>query len=425
MLDTQAEEALAGCLLVAPNETLRLIEGLVSASDFASGTARAIFTAAADLIHVGKPADPVLIQAEAEHLGTSLDNAICADLMHRFSTTADAAETARVVHEAAQQRRGHEIGLSLADGVLQPVEALQQLQTLLRENNSRVRQPGEAAQRFLDEVHAAAAGKRKPFLPTGFRSLDEQLSGGLVAGGLITLAARPGTGKTTAALNLAENVAAAEGKVLYISLEMTESQLWACRCAMASGLSRSRLAAGAFPETDKESWRRLSEAVELIYSRPFLIRDVPSTLEEIEREARCVEGLSLLVIDHIGLIRPTERGSRYEQMTAASHRLKQLALSLKIPVLALCQLNRQSEQRESKRPTMADLRDSGAVEEDSDVVCLLFREAVYLPVNERPKPWEAQAIDFLIDKNRFGITGQVTLDFFGMTSRIVERGITS
>ena len=415
-----AENDLAGCLLVEPAETIRCVDGLVSASDFQSGTARAIFNAAASLIHAGKSADPVLIQAEAARTGCQLDASQCAELMQRYVTTANAAETARLIHEAAQERRGREIGLLLAGGDLTPVAAHGRLQELLLADSGSVLSPQEAAQRYMDELSTAAAGRSKPFLSTGFISLDRQLSGGLAAGGLITLAARPGTGKTTVALNIAENVAAAGGKVLYISLEMTERQLWDCRVAMASGLSRSQLAAGAIPENDADKWRRAWDAVELLYDRPFFIRDLPSTMEDIEREARSIEGLALLVVDHIGLIKPTAAGSRYELMTAASHALKQLALSLKKPILALCQLNRQSEARESKRPTMADLRDSGAIEEDSDAVLLLFREAVYSPEEQRPKPWEEQTLDVLIDKNRYGTTGRVTLGFYGITSRIVE-----
>ena len=123
-------------------------------------------------------------------------------------------------------------------------------------------------------------------------------------------------------------------------------------------------------------------------------------------------------MDHIGLIKPTSKGTHYEIMTDHAHRLKQLALSLKVPILTLCQLNRQSEQRETKRPSMADLRDSGAIEEDSDVVCLLFRPAQYAKPENRPKAWENQDIDFIIDKNRHGETGIVTMNFNGYLSRV-------
>ena len=414
-----AERSLAGCLLVDPSETLRAVRGAVSAGDFLNGNAAAIYAAASALIAADKPVDPVLIQEEAARQGTQLSNEFCAEVMRLYCTTANAAETARVIHEAAQKRAGREIGLSLADDTMTPVEALGRLQALLREQGSRLHTPMEAANAVMDYINAAAAGEAKPFLSTGFPSLDKQLAGGLVAGGLITLAARPGTGKTTAALAIAENVAAAGGKMLYISLEMTEAQLWSCRAASLSGLSRSAIFAGNINAAANE-WQRLTNAFEALSRRPFYIRDVPSTLEDIEREARCMDDLALIVVDHIGLVKPTTKGSRYELMTDTAHRLKQLALSLRVPILGLCQLNRQSEQRESKRPTMADLRDSGAVEEDSDVVCLLFRGAQYLPEDERPKPWESQPIDFIVDKNRHGSTGFATLSFCGYNARIME-----
>lgn len=154
--------------------------------------------------------------------------------------------------------------------------------------------------------------------------------------------------------------------------------------------------------------------------RPFYICDTPSSMEDIERQARSIKNLALIVVDHIGLVKSKTSGSRYEIMTDTAHRLKQLALSLQIPIIALCQLNRQSLQRDGKRPTMADLRDSGAIEEDSDVVCLLFREAEYRPKDKQPKPWELQTVDFIVDKNRHGMTGIVRLDYCPMNARILE-----
>ena len=412
-----AERSLAGCLLVDTEATLKAVKGLVSAADFLGKDASAVFSAACALAFADKPCDPILIQEEAARQGATLSNEYCAGVMRLYVTTANAAETARVIHEAAMQRRAREIGLSLADDSLTPVEALARLQELLSAQRSKLHSPMEAANAVMDYISAAASGETRPFLPTGYASLDRQLSGGLAAGGLITVAARPGTGKTTAALNIAENVAAAGGRVLYISLEMTEAQLWACRAANLSGLSRSAIYGGRI---SGEDWPKLNAAFDLLAKRPFYIRDLPSTLEDIEREARCVDGLALVVVDHIGLVKPTERGSRYELMTATAHALKQLALSLRVPILALCQLNRQSEQREGRRPTMADLRDSGAVEEDSDVVCLLFRGAQYLPPKEQPAPWEPQEIDFILDKNRHGATGICTLRYCGLTARITE-----
>ena len=421
MCDSQfiinAEYSLAGCLLVMPEETTQRIKAVVSSGDFLSDTVRRIYDATISLVNAERACDPVLIQAEASKAGTPIDTAFCADCMQLFVTTANAAETARIVHEAAMQRRAAEIGLALTTGSIEAVEALEQLQNLIRSQGSRILSPMETAQRVMDFISAAASGESKPFVKTEFSKLDNILSGGLASGGMITLAARPGTGKTTAALSIAENVAARNETVLYFSLEMTKEQLISCRAANIASISRSAIYSG---EISDKQWPKLIDAFDEISKRQFLIRDTPSTVEDIEREARCIDGLSLIIVDHIGLIKPTSKGTRYEIMTDHAHRLKQLALSLKVPILTLCQLNRQSEQRETKRPSMADLRDSGAIEEDSDVVCLLFRPAQYAKPENRPKAWENQDIDFIIDKNRHGETGMATLNFNGYLSRVFQ-----
>lgn len=410
----QCEHSLAGCLLMDPVETLSLIRGLVSASDFTNENARAVFITASLLNDGGKPCDAAIIQAEA---GVPIE--YCKQAMIDTPSIHNAAVYAGIVHTAAQQRKAQEIGTELSDGKLDAVAALAMLQELMKAQSGGIVTPQESAQNAMDVFSAAADGRLTPFLKTGYRSLDKMLSGGLANGGLITIAARPGTGKTTVALNLAERVAAAGNTVLYISLEMTNAQLWACRVANCAWLNRSEVLSGdvirrgAAPDPsqeDMENAKRLYAAFENLNSRPLYIHDEPATVEEIERRARCINDLSLIIVDHIGLIKSMTRGSRYEIMTDISHRLKQLALSMKIPVLALCQLNRTAAQR--SRPTMADLRDSGAIEEDSDVVILVYREM------QQGVNWEP--IDFIIDKNRHGTTGILELGFYGMYSRITE-----
>lgn len=412
----QAEHSLAGCLLVGGSQAVSAIRGICSAGDFISDSARAVFTAAAALDSDGKPMDPVIIQSEAAKRGFCLNNEYLASCMQMCATIENTAEIARIIREAAVERRARAIGMALSQDEISYVAALGQLQGLIRENGNRVLSPLDAAISVMDSLSATADGKTRMFLSTGFAALDEQLGGGLVTGGMITVAARPGTGKTTFALNVADNVAAAGHSVLYVSLEMPLEQLWACRLARATGISRSRIQNGS--ALSDEDFRRLSIAAQQLGNMAFRVLDRPSSAEDIEREARCIQGLDLVVIDHLGLVKPSQRGSRYELMTDASHRIKQLALSMKIPFLVLCQLNRQSESRESRRPTMADLRDSGAIEEDSDVVGLLFRPAMYAPEDERPKPWESQELDVIVDKNRHSATGGLTMSYCGMTARI-------
>lgn len=411
----RAERDLMACILVDPAQTLKEIRPVLSHSDFSNDVARAVYDAATSLADSGKTIDATVILANAAEQGTPIEESYAAEIMHLYCTTANAAVTAELVHNAAIQRAAAAIGIALADDRYTALDAVAKLQELMKRQNSRLQRPLEAANAFMDYVDAAAMGEVTPFVPTGFSVLDKQLEGGFVQSGLITMAARPGTGKTTAALNLAERVAEQGKTVLYISLEMDYRQLWARRTAAYSGLSYSKIYRADL--TDAE-WGRLNNATEILSQRPFYIHDKPCTVEDIERIARGAENPALIVVDHIGLIKNSTGRSRYEQMTDVSHRLKQLALSTGVPILALCQLNRQSEGRESKLPTIADLRDTGAIEEDSDVVMLLHRPAMYASEDTAPKPWETQELQIIVGKNRHGMQGLVRLDFNGMTARI-------
>lgn len=420
----QAENALIGCILVSPEETVNAVRSIVAVNDFQSEAGKAVYRAAAELIDAGEPCDPVLIQEKAEKLGFALDSRYCAEVMRLYTTTADVEENARIIHKAAMKRAKHEIGYALLRDEVEIPEAMERLRIVQESQYSGFNDPMKDANEFADHIMAVADGKIAHFQSTGFRKLDDQLSGGLVTSGLITLAARPGTGKTTFALNIADNVAAAGGTVLYFSLEMDRNQIWARRVARLKKLSYASVYDGSIADGENDL-RRFMEGIAELSGLHFYIHDKPSTLDDIEKAAYALKGLSLLVVDHIGQIKtsPGDRHrSRYELMTDITHRLKQLALALRIPVLALCQLNRESEKRPSKRPTMAELRDSGSIEEDSDVVCLLFRESVYLPAKQKPKQWETQTIEIIVDKNRHGMTGTVFLDFYGATATISETG---
>lgn len=416
-LSRQMEASLAGCLLLEPADVLSNIRDVVSESDFDTQQAKAIYLAVSALIATGSPCDPNLILQKAEELGYKVSTEYAANAMTVTPTVLNAREYAEAVHERAVTREAARIGMAIVNETIDADTAIKQLQGITQGKKGNLQSPMEMANQFMDYINLAAKGQAKTFTPTGYRNLDDILSGGLVSGGMITIAARPGTGKTTVALNIAENVAASGKPILYVSLEMPSVQLWSCRVAMVSGLNRSTVYTGGFQQ-DKD-WVRFNDAVQAIAERPFYIRDVPSTIDDIESQARCIDGLSLIIIDHMGLVKYRGKsGSRYEIMTDISHRIKQMAMALKVPIIALCQLNRGTVQRSDKRPNMADLRDSGAIEEDSDVVCLLYREAEYLPDDKQPKSWEVQEIDFIIDKNRHGRKGLVSLGYCGATSRI-------
>lgn len=414
----QAEYDLMGCLLVAPKETLAEVRGTIRAADFQNDDARAVFIAACQLENEKAPMDAVLIQARAAENGRELDAELLAEAMRRFVTCANAQATAALIHEQSISREARNIGFALMQAELDPGTAVQRLQEAIAGQKSRLPTPMEDANTFMDTVSAIAEGKVKMYLSTGFPQLDELLSGGLIQNGVITLAARPGVGKTTMGLAIAENVAAAGGRVLYESMEMSRFQIWARRAGMVSGLSYANIQNG---KLDERGWERLARAMQTLYARNFLISDKTASMDDIERHLRS-NGADLLVVDHMGLIKP-ERGSdgRYDKATEISHRLKRLAQSTGVPILSLCQLNRASEARSDKRPSLADLRDTGAIEEDSDVVIILYRPAVHLPKDEQPMPWETQDLEVNVEKNRHGATGQIIMDFVGVCSTVRER----
>lgn len=413
----QMEHAIAAALLVDADTYFPEISGVVFPEDFQSSMAATVFRATAVLLKDKRPADLNTIQMKAAELKLPLDEQFCKEAMEVTPTFVNISAYAEAVHAQAVAKAEDDIGMRIMMGELDSGAAVAELQNLMRQKGTAAQSPQDAANSMMDFINSNLAGKKKPYVPTGFYSLDKILSGGLVSGGMITLAARPGTGKTTAGICIAENIAAQHIPVLYISLEMTSIQIWTCRVANYSGVSRSEIYTGDFTGTAEaiaQKSKRTAAAVEALYSIPFYIRDMPSSVDDIEREARAIPNIGLIVVDHLGLVRPSEGGnrSRYEVMTDIAHRLKQLALSLKIPILCLCQLNRQSVERNNKKPTMADLRDSGAIEEDSDSVILLFRD------DSQSNTAEAQKIRFIVDKNRHGMTGYVDMNFIGSMSRI-------
>ena len=419
-----AELSVAGCILCEPSETLPTVRAILQPGDFGDENTRAVFRAACELADEESPIDPVTIQAKAAKIGTELSNEWLRSAMENFITTANVAVNASIVREMAILRAAKDIGFGLEQGDLSPQEAAEQLHNALAGQRSTLPTPQEDAGNFFAYLNEAASGKTRPFLSTGFPGLDDTLGGGLISSGLITLAARPGIGKTVMALAIADNVAANGGKVLYESLEMSREQLWARRVAKRSGISYSKLQSGRFTDDQgqQEQWARVGKAISGLSQLQVIINDQNAKLDDIERHVRAAGKLDLIVIDHMGFIIPDRANAElYWTTTMVSHRLKRLAKATGIPILMLCQLNRAAENRMDKRPSLADLRNSGAIEEDSDAVIGLYREEYYKPREEQPMPWEPQTMEAIILKNRHGMTGTSYFDFVGMISTVREK----
>ena len=420
-----AELSVAGCILVQPTETLPTVRAIVQAGDFAEENCRAVFRAACELADEESPVDPVTIQNRARQNGIEISTEWLRSTMEEYVTTANVAVNANIIREMAILRAAKDIGLSLEMGNISPQEAAEQLQNALSGQRSTLPTPQEDGVAFFQYLSDAASGITKPFLSTGFPGLDDTLSGGLVSSGLITLAARPGIGKTVMALAIADNVAADGGRVLYESLEMSREQLWARRVAKRSGVSYSLLQNGRFTDgrNDKAQWHAVTKAINELSDLQVIISDQNAKLDDIERHVRAAGKLDLVIVDHMGFIIPDKANAElYWTTTMVSHRLKRLAKATGIPILMLCQLNRAAENRLDKRPTLADLRNSGAIEEDSDAVIGLYREDYYKQGDDAPKPWESQTLEVITLKNRHGQTGTNYFDFYGMISSVKERG---
>lgn len=414
-----AEESVAACILCAPTETLPIIRHIVQAEDFGTEQAKSVFMAACLLADDNKPIDPVTILDQAKSSDLPLSDEWVRETMKAYLTTANVEYNAGIVRESAIIRRSKEIGFALEHEDISPQDAIDQLQDAVSHRASILSTPVEDAKKFFDYVNEVASGKIRPFQSTGLKNLDSILGGGLISEGLITLAGRPGQGKTVVALVIAENVAAAGGRVLYESLEMSKEQLWARRVSRKSNVPYKKIMSGTFNQETDTDWKAIMSAMGELSRRNLIINSTNAKISDIERHVRQAGSLDLIVIDHLGLVIPDKvTDSLYLPTTMASHALKRLAKSTGTPILMLCQLNRASTQRMDKRGTLGDLRNSGAIEEDSDAVLFIHREAYYLPPEEQPKSWEPQTMEINVAKNRHGETGAVYMDFMGMFASI-------
>lgn len=256
-------------------------------------------------------------------------------------------------------------------------------------------------------------------IPSGFHSLDDMLSG-FKRSDLVILAARPSMGKTAFALNIAQNVSLKHGKKIGIfSLEMSKEQLVDRLFCMTVGIDSWKLHKG---KLDDEEFAKLGVGMdELMHASIFIDDSVGSSLAEVRAKARRLQmehGLDLIIIDYLQLMTTGNSdlmGNRVQEISEISRSLKQLGRELKIPILCLSQLSRAVEARPGKIPQLADLRDSGSIEQDADVVLMLFREEYYEPDTDR-----AGLVDVFIKKNRNGPTGRIELKWKAESMKFVD-----
>lgn len=418
-----SEQSLAGSLLIDAR-VLPHVRPLVRPTDFASASCEAIYRAACRLFDAGETVDPVTIQANSAEHGYRLDSKYLMQLMEITPTAANAEQYARLVHDDAIRRSIRDVALSLAeqtgDYSLSPEKlvgnALELFQNINRGNKKLLISSEDAAANFLNYRERLERGEIA-VTSTGYPKLDKLLGGGMVQEGLYILAARPGVGKSTLGFKIADKVSRFK-PVLFVSLEMSEEQLMSRRVTDRNGMAIGTvLHAGVITNDERD---KITAATANAATTQLYINQEPgATMTDIALMARSIPNIGLIVVDYLGLIDSEERyQSIYERVTANSAKLKRLARSLGIPVLCLAQLNRESEKRKDKKPTMADLRDSGAIEQDADAVMLLHRPYVYYP--QQVEKYSAEPLEIFLVKNRHGKTGNLTLNFYGRNGRICE-----
>jgi len=452
----EAEQALLGAILVN-NEACDRVTGFLEAKHFYEGIHARIFEAASTLIRAGKLVSPVTLKTYFESDDTLNEiggAAYLARLAASAATIINAQEYGQNIYELAQRRELIDIGTDIVNDAFDvSVESnARDLIERAEQNLFQIAETGKYGQGFsnfseaLKEAidMAAAAYERDGNLSgisCGLRDLDERL-GGLQASDLIILAGRPAMGKTSLATNIAFNVAKAYngehnadgtvhvkegGVVAFFSLEMSSEQLATRIISEQSAVSSEKIRRGKITE---DEFRKIAAVSQEMQSLPLYIDDTGGiSIAQVAARARRLKrqrGLGLIVIDYLQLLVGSANKAsqgRVQEVTEITTGLKALAKELAVPILALSQLSRQVENRDDKRPQLSDLRESGSIEQDADVVSFIYREEYYLARKE-PKPgtsehfeWQEEMdrvnsiSEIIIAKQRHGPTGTVEVVF--------------
>ncbi len=363
--------------------------------------------------------DALTVSVEARRNCPEVTDELLAQMMDITPTTANLDAYIAAVKEEFLARSLREIGAGLMEAEQAPLEALGRVQDALQrltEENTRgdTDTLTDALVRLGNRVAEQVNGKA-PCVPSGLMSFDKLLGGGFINGGLHVIGARPAVGKSAVALQLALNAARNGVKVLYCSLEMSAEDCSARLVGNLGGVSSSRLMFGG-KLTDRE-YEQYAQGTNDLSVLPIVFnRRSGMNVRQVEALAYR-EKPGLLILDHLGLLDPPEtRLSLYEATTRNSRALKLLAMRLNIPVLCLCQLNRAaaSDRSGSFRATMANLRESGAIEQDADTVTLLHNP----PCETDDRMESPSLLELWLDKNRRGATGHVDATFYKVTGRV-------
>ncbi|MFJ5547095.1 replicative DNA helicase [Streptomyces sp. NPDC093225] len=433
--DLDAEQSVLGGMLLSKDAIADVVE-ILKGPDFYRPSHETIYQAILDLYAKGEPADPITVGAELTKRGeiTKIGGAAYLHtLVQSVPTAANAEYYAEIVHERAVLRRLVSAGTKItqmgyaADGDVDEIvnKAQAEIYAVTEQRTSEDYLPlGDIMEGALDEIEAIGSRSgQMSGVPTGFTDLDS-LTNGLHPGQMIVIAARPAMGKSTLALDFARAASIKNNLPSVIfSLEMGRNEIAMRLLSAEARVALHHMRSGTMTDDD---WTRLARRMPDVSAAPLYIDDSPN-LSMMEIRAKCRrlkqrQDLSLVVIDYLQLMQSggaRRPESRQQEVSDMSRNLKLLAKELEVPVIALSQLNRGPEQRTDKKPMVSDLRESGSIEQDADMVILLHREDAY--EKESPRAGEA---DLIVAKHRNGPTATITVAFQGHYSRFVDMANT-
>lgn len=427
----EAEQAVLGAMLISEDAVSEALE-LLEAEDFYRAAHQSIYRAMHEVYDAGNPIDVVTVAAALRRGDGALDNAggaeYLADLAAAMPTALHVVQYAQIVREKALLRRiiaaatdiaeeGYNQDIPSADVLAQAEKRILELGQFQKTRDfTHISDVLETTFERIEQLYASDGNITG--VATGYGELDRMTSG-FQKSDLIIVAARPSVGKTAFALNVAQNVAVRSGlPVAIFSLEMSKDQLVQRMLCAEAYIDGHKLRNGTLEDDD---WPKLSMGVSTLSNSPIYIDDSPGiTVPEIRSKLRRLKlehGLGFVVIDYLQLIhgRRSSGENRQQEISEISRSLKQLARELEVPIVALAQLSRSVEQRQDKRPMLSDIRESGSIEQDADIVAFLYRDDYYDPETERQN-----IIEIIISKQRNGPTGKIDLVFLKNYNKFVN-----
>ncbi len=421
----EAEQSLLGGLMLDQRAWDQIADA-VSADDFYRADHKLIFATIGVLSALDQPADAITVSEHLERKNQLKDAGgldYLGQLVNETPSAANILAYAQIVRERAMLRQLIEIGGDIAASahdvegrsVTELVDLAEQKVFDIADRGQRTGTGFQSLKEILPGTvdrldHLQHSKDDITGIPTGFKALDE-MTAGLQPGDLVIIAARPSMGKTSLAMNIAENAAIGHQKATAIfSMEMSAEQLSFRMIGSVGRVDQKNLRKGSLSDED---WTRVSSTINMMSSAPIFIDDAPglspTELRARARRLKRTDNLELVIVDYLQLMAVSGTSeNRATEISEISRSLKALARELNVPVVALSQLNRAVEQRPDKKPQMSDLRDSGAIEQDADVIIFIYREEQYDP--DTPKKGVA---DIIIGKQRNGPTGQLNLTFLG------------